>query len=150
MATMNSAVEGVEATIGYKFDDRFLLWEALQAAGSYVSLTGGAGNRKFPNGNKRLAVLGDTVLQLVLVEVWYAGGQERVAFDQLRQRVGSNINLNSVGIQARLDTFVQRAGGTTVVSPVTMTATVEAILGAVYLDSNMESVRAVMQALGLV
>ncbi|KAL8809819.1 MAG: hypothetical protein Q9200_003085 [Gallowayella weberi] len=122
---MNSAVEGVEATIGYKFDDRFLLWEALQAAGSYVSLTGGAGNRKFPNGNK-------------------------LAFDQLRQRVGSNINLNSVGIQARLDTFVQRAGGTTVVSPVTMTATVEAILGAVYLDSNMESVRAVMQALGLV
>ncbi|KAL8682243.1 MAG: hypothetical protein Q9186_001702 [Xanthomendoza sp. 1 TL-2023] len=147
---MNNAVDGVEAIIGYNFDDRFLLWEALQAAGSFVSLAGGAGNRKIPNGNKRLAVLGDTVLQLVLVEVWYASGQERGAFDQLRQRIGSNNNLNSIGIDARLDAFVERAGGTTAVSPVTMTATVEAILGAVYLDSNMESVRAVMQALSLI
>ncbi|KAL8807259.1 MAG: hypothetical protein Q9182_000764 [Xanthomendoza sp. 2 TL-2023] len=147
---MKHAVDGVEAVIGYKFDDRFLLWEALQAAGSMVCLTGGAGNRKMPNGNKRLAVLGDTVLQLVLVELWYASGQERGTFDQLRQRVGSNTNLNNTGVQARLDTFVERAAGASVVPPVTMTATVEAILGAVYLDSNMESVKKVMQALSLI
>lgn len=71
---MNIAVNGAQSIIGYAFRDRFLLWEALQSAGSPVLLAGG---RNIPNGNKRLAVLGDTVLQLVLVEQWYAGGQAR-------------------------------------------------------------------------
>ena len=73
-AQMKVAVNGVESIIGYVFDDRFLLWEALQAAGSPVVHAGG---RSFRNGNKRLAVLGDTVLQLALVEQWYAGEQAR-------------------------------------------------------------------------
>ncbi|KAL8910887.1 MAG: hypothetical protein Q9171_003842 [Xanthocarpia ochracea] len=152
-AQMNNAVDGVEHIIGYVFKDRFLLWEALQAAGSSVLQ---AGNRTIPNGNKRLALLGDTILQLVLVEQWYAGGQARdtsdgspVVFDRDRQRVGSNNNLNTLGIQAGLDFFVNLAGGTTVVSPVTMSATVEAILGAVYLDGGLQAVTPVMQALGL-
>ncbi|KAL8928891.1 MAG: hypothetical protein Q9172_000728 [Xanthocarpia lactea] len=145
-AQMNNAVDGVEPIIGYVFKDRYLLWEALQAAGSSVLR---AGNRSIPNGNKRLALLGDTILQLVLVEQWYAGGQARVVFDRDRQRVGSNNNLNTLGIQAGLDFFVNLAGGTTVVSPVTMSATVEAILGAVYLDGGLPAVTPVMQALGL-
>ncbi|KAI4266327.1 MAG: hypothetical protein L6R38_008818 [Xanthoria sp. 2 TBL-2021] len=144
---MNIAVNGAQSIIGYAFRDRFLLWEALQSAGSPVLLAGG---RNIPNGNKRLAVLGDTVLQLVLVEQWYAGGQARVAFDQLRQRVGSNDKLNSIGIQAGLNAFVNRAGGMTVISPITMAATVEAILGAVYLDGSLQAVAPVMQTLGLV
>lgn len=37
-----------------------------------------------------------------------------------------------------------------VVSPTTMAATVEAILGVVYLDSDLEMVGKVMQTLGLV
>ena len=72
-----------------------------------------------------------------------------VVFDRDRQRVGSNNNLNTLGIQAGLDSFVNLAGGTTVVSPVTMSATVEAILGAVYLDGGLQAVTPVMQALGL-
>ncbi|CAO1601421.1 hypothetical protein XANCAGTX0491_005084 [Xanthoria calcicola] len=146
-AQMKVAVNGVESIIGYVFDDRFLLWEALQAAGSPVVHAGG---RSFRNGNKRLAVLGDTVLQLALVEQWYAGEQARVAFDESRQRIGSNDNLTIIGNQTGLNAFVNRAGGMTVISPTTMAATVEAVLGAVYLDGSLQAVTPVMQTLGLV
>ena len=167
-AQMKAAVNGVESIIGYVFHDRFLLWEALQAAGSPVVHAGG---RSFRNGNKRLAVLGDTVLQLVLVEQWYAGEQARgtittvtssllsyrdnsdgspVAFDESRQRIGSNDNLTIIGNQTGLNAFVNRAGGMTVISPTTMAATVEAVLGAVYLDGSLQAVTPVMQTLGLV
>ena len=64
----------VEAIIGYTFSDPLILWEALQAAGSPNR---SAGTRRFPDGNKRLAVLGDTVLKLVLVGEWYDSGDAR-------------------------------------------------------------------------
>lgn len=67
------------------------------------------------------------------------------------QQVGSNANLDRVGRLNGLDAFICRnpsQGGH--ISPVTMTATVEAILGAVYLDSGIDNVSQVMQTLGLV
>ena len=67
------------------------------------------------------------------------------------QQVGSNVNLDRIGRIHGLDGFICRnpsQGGH--ISPATMTATVEAILGAVYLDSGVESVSQVMQTLGLV
>ena len=55
-----------------------------------------------------------------------------------------------MGLAHNLDAFVNLAGGQLVISPATMATTVEAIIGAVYLDSmNMHSVRAVLQKLGL-
>lgn len=67
------------------------------------------------------------------------------------QQVGSNANLDRVGRLHGLDVFVCRnpAQGD-YVSPATMTTTVEAILGAVYLDSDIGNVSRVMQTLGLV
>lgn len=67
------------------------------------------------------------------------------------QQVGSNVNLDRAGRRHGLDVFVcrnpsQRAG----VSPATMATTVEAILGAVYLDGGIDNVSQVMQTLGLV
>lgn len=67
-------VEGCQAVLGYDFNDSDLLWEALQAAGSPVFAVGG---RYLPDGNKRLALLGDTVLKLVLVREWYTSGRDR-------------------------------------------------------------------------
>lgn len=160
---MALAVQGVQDIIGYTFADPYLVREAISAAGSIVS----AGTRRFPNGNKRLAILGDTVLQLALAEDWYAGTEPRgkmnhfsiilgydskfsATYDRIRQRIASNNNLYSVGLANNLDAFVNLAGGGHTVSPVTMAATVEAIIGAVYLDSNnMDSVKAVMHTLDL-
>ena len=67
------------------------------------------------------------------------------------QQVGSNVNLDRTGRLYGLDVFVCRNPSQGAdVPPVTMAATVEAILGAVYLDGGIDNVSQVMQTLGLV
>ena len=74
MADMVTSVHGVEHIIGYQFNDPSMIWEALQAAGSPVLRIG---NRRLVEGNKRLAVLGDKVLDLALAEAWHEGNTAR-------------------------------------------------------------------------
>ena len=62
----------LENLLGYHFSDHHLLEELLQAAGSSVSDPTVHGDR---HGNKRLALLGDSVLSTVLLEQWYGSGQ---------------------------------------------------------------------------
>ena len=64
----------IQRKLGYVFVDPSILSEALQAAGNGVSQVGG---RKIMEGNKRLAMLGDSVLQLALLNDWYMGGGSR-------------------------------------------------------------------------
>lgn len=163
---ITAKIQGAEKITGYTFNNSLLLWEALQAAGSPVHFIGG---RRLENGNKRLAILGDTVLQLALVEDWYGGDTARGEplnrtlstindlhvskgqFDRIRQQVGSNVNLDRVCRQAGLDAFInQNTSQLGLISPNTTSATVEAVLGAVYLDSSMDTVKRVMTTLGLV
>ncbi|KAI4279892.1 MAG: hypothetical protein L6R35_006007 [Caloplaca aegaea] len=150
-AKKERAVTGIQEIIGYTFNDPALVWEAVSAAGSFTS----GGNRHFADGNKRLAVLGDTVLQLALAEHWYDGTGARAkkasgVFDDIRQQVGSNVNLSIVGRTANIDGFVNLSGAQRTIAPATMAVTVEAILGAVYLDSQgIAAVKAVMEKLGL-
>lgn len=65
--------------------------------------------------------------------------------------VGSNANLNMVGRTNGLDTLINKnpADKDAPVGAVTMAGTIEAILGAVYLDSDMKCVTEVMQNLAL-
>ena len=54
-----TSISAVEAIIGSTFDNQELLWRALHAAGSpYGGL----------DGNKTMAMLGDAVLKLVLLD----------------------------------------------------------------------------------
>lgn len=160
-------IHGVEAIIGYQFTETSMIWEALQAAGSGVYAIG---NRYLYKGNKGLAVLGDKVLDLALALAWHeaAGApgnklhiMERhlrlgadldpAEYDRIRQSVADNITLDRIGRATGLVAFVNQGRSSLgVVSPITMTATVEAILAAVYLDSNMDTVQRVMNTLGLV
>ena len=72
-------------------------------------------------------------------------------FDVIRQTVASNANLERIGNATGLVAFVNlNRGSGGFVSKAVMTATVEAILGAVYLDSHMDTVKRVMNTLGLV
>lgn len=72
-------------------------------------------------------------------------------FSQTLSQAASNANLDRIGRQRGLQRFVNaNPSQRQVVSPITMAATVEAILGAVYLDSNLEEVGEVMRTLGLV
>jgi len=67
-------IRGAEAALDYNFHDLHILWEALQAAGSGVMRSG---PRLFDNGNSKLAVLGDTVADMVLCQVWYEQGNSK-------------------------------------------------------------------------
>lgn len=60
-----TTIEAVESLIQYRFNHSALLWEALQCPSSP--------HAKHPNGNKRLAIIGDSVLQLSLAEDWFLG-----------------------------------------------------------------------------
>lgn len=57
-----------EQTIGYYFQDKSLLWEALQTDGSPNCSTD---NPRYDVGNKRLAVVGNLALDLFITSAWY-------------------------------------------------------------------------------
>ena len=66
-----ATLEAVESLIQYKFKSQDILWEALHT----TALVPGSGSD-----NKRLAVIGDSVLNLGLAEDWYKGGTPRGRF----------------------------------------------------------------------
>lgn len=68
---MMEKVQACEAIIHHGFNDPHLCWEALQVAGSGVNHSG---THRIPNGNKRLAVVGDAVIDLILSEDWFESG----------------------------------------------------------------------------
>lgn len=67
-------IHAVETLVRYRFHNPALLWEALQGPMVMVDI---AGNRVPKDGNKRLAIIGDAAMQLVLAETWYPGGTSK-------------------------------------------------------------------------
>ena len=63
------ALDGTQQAINYDFTDREVLWEALQVPGAITAYS--TTNRNFTNGNKRLALLGDTIGKSALLARWY-------------------------------------------------------------------------------
>lgn len=63
-------MEEFQDQIGYHFKSRNLLREALHPAGTAP-----------PQGNKRLALLGDSVLSASLLDQWYSDGHTTGTFD---------------------------------------------------------------------
>lgn len=158
-----------EALTGYTFNDAELLWEAEQASGSSAAFL-------YPEGNKRLAMIGDVVLKLVVLDdlrsrnmprgkdkhsctancayllLIYMLRENLGPMDNIIQRIVSNTGLERIGRRIHLDELVNNNRSQQgVVSPKTLADTFEAILGAVYLDSgkNIESVRLVIANVGL-
>jgi hypothetical protein len=68
---MPGKVKDCQEILGYQFNDHHLCCEALQTAGNGITVSG---TRRIPNGSKRLAILGDFVLGLLLSQEWYRGG----------------------------------------------------------------------------
>lgn len=61
-------VAELERIIGYTFADKMKGWEALQLPGNSFATS------FITKGNKRLAIVGDLAIDLVLSETWYASG----------------------------------------------------------------------------
>ena len=69
MATQGTiTAHGLEGVIGYHFLDPLVLQEAVEAAGVLAFYAGG---RSGADGNKRLALIGDAILRVALVEHGY-------------------------------------------------------------------------------
>jgi hypothetical protein len=68
-ARARTQIENAEEIIGYVFADKDILFEALQIAESGVRRIG---KRKIPDSNMRLAMIGDSILQTLIVEDRYA------------------------------------------------------------------------------
>ncbi|KAL9100881.1 MAG: hypothetical protein Q9163_003792 [Psora crenata] len=147
-AKKREAIHGVEEIIRYTFQDGSILWEALHVPGAPCY---DIANRNLSDGNKRLALLGDAILKTVLIENWYGTLDARGQGNRHLSRIGGNANLADVGRRHGLDAFINpHPGQFGALGTGTVADTVEAILGAVWLDrSDSASVRAVMQTLGL-
>jgi ribonuclease III len=147
---MNAAkISAVEVAIGHKFADFSTIWEALQAAGSGVLRIG---SRRIVDGNKTLALVGDAALKLLMIKEGYEEGTGRGAINDAVSGTGSNANLARIGFAKGLDLLIcMNPSHIGPVTPSMMATSVQAILGAVYLDCGLElnGLKHVMTTLGL-
>ena len=83
---MGPTVQILQTILSYKFKNAQLLWEAVQAPGSIVrsgevagagTIRHSVGFERCPDGNRRLAIVGDVALKMALVEEWYDGKEDR-------------------------------------------------------------------------
>ncbi|GAB1734926.1 hypothetical protein NU219Hw_g5t1 [Hortaea werneckii] len=131
----------IQDLAGYRFKDENILLDALDTTGLRVRQS-----------NPRLALLGDAILKFVILDDWFPTGTPKGAGNHHVSSIGSNANLAAAarlhGIEACVLTHPGHRGP---VSQATLSTTIEAIIGAVYLDSekDMDAVRALMEAMDL-
>lgn len=138
---IKSCVNPLEERIGYKFRNPLLLAEAL----THPSLRHETQRHQFDN--QRLEFLGDAVLQLVITEHLYAffSGEAEGRLTKLRSRLVSREALKQHASALDLGRYLmmgrgeEASGGRTRDS--TLADAFEALIGAIYLDSDLETVR---------
>ncbi|KAK2605702.1 hypothetical protein N8I77_008524 [Diaporthe amygdali] len=135
-ATNHARIEECQRIIGYRFRNQEYIREAL-TVGYH---------------NRRLALAGDRIADAQLAARWYDGHDDqgllpRSQWEYLKRASLSNINLAKVGFRMR----IQDCTLSPCRSQARMATTVEAILGAVWLDSKCDvaAVEALMDRLGL-
>ncbi|PYI16645.1 ribonuclease III [Aspergillus japonicus CBS 114.51] len=129
-------VISIQSRLGVTFDKPSLIHEAFMAAGAV--------NR---DGNKDLALIGDSALQLFLQTQGRTRNASRVV-----SRIAGNTNLAQRGFELGLDQYiVKNPSQGNYVADKLMATTVEAIVGAVFLETNwdQEALQRAITALGL-
>ncbi|KLJ09829.1 hypothetical protein EMPG_14746 [Blastomyces silverae] len=129
----------IEQATGYSFTNPELCLEALRTAG----YTPGGGH-------KGLAQVGDAALRLALIMIGYEKGAPREQINDALSIQASNTHLSRLGFEDGLDECVYRTEGVAVSKNI-MATTVQALLGAVFIDckQNTSVFRGVIEALGL-
>ncbi|KAL2817998.1 ribonuclease III domain-containing protein [Aspergillus cavernicola] len=125
-----------------EFHNTALITEALRASGVIDR-----------EGNKSLAHIGDTVLQLSLQLEGRARRATREQINYATQQIAANVNLTKRGFALGIDAYIwNNPSQGNSVSPKVMATTMEAIIGAAFLDMNrdMAEVQSIIDALGLV
>jgi len=136
-----SAVSPLEQRIGYKFRNSLLLAEAL----THPSLGHETQQRHFDN--QRLEFLGDAILQLVVTEYLFRhfGEAPEGQLTKLRSRLVSRETLKAHAAALDLGRYLmmgrgeEASGGRARAS--TLADAFEALIGAIYLDGDLEKAR---------
>jgi len=134
-------VSPLEERIGYKFRNSLLLAEAL----THPSLAHETQRNHFDN--QRLEFLGDAVLQLVITEYLYHHFQSEPEgrLTKLRSRLVSRDTLKTHALALDLWRYLlmgrgeESSGGRE--RPSTLADAFEALIGAIYLDSDLETAK---------
>lgn len=153
-----------EVRTGYTFKDQSLPQEAILAAGASSQRKDVEGD---PRGNKRLALIGDALLRLEIVDQWHATGvppcmtnctstlgqysQNLGQTQKIVSRRASNKNLEKIGREAGLAKYIITHPGQKHAGRTTIASAVEALVGAAWLDSNNDfaTVRGIVRALSI-
>ncbi|KAK4545520.1 hypothetical protein LTR36_002870 [Oleoguttula mirabilis] len=118
----------VQRLAGYHFRNEDILMEAIDTTGQRISQS-----------NQRLALLGDAVLQHALLDDWYPNGTPKGNGNAILSTVANNPNLAAVARRHGLDALVvTNPGHCGPLSTNTLATIVEALIGAVYLDSGKD------------
>ena len=141
-----ASLDGIQLKIGYHFSDRDLLRRALLHR-SHVHVVGT--NRQ--ESNERLEFLGDAVLGLVVNEYLYQRFPRRAEGDltKMKSLLVCGSRLSEVAIQIDLGSHIrmsrsEAATGGRKRSSI-LADSMEALLGAVYLDGGLESAAGVIR-----
>jgi len=134
-------VSPLEERIGYKFRNSLLLADAL----THPSLRHESQRKEFDN--QRLEFLGDAILQLVITEYLYANfrSEPEGQLTKLRSRLVSRDILKRHALALDLGRYLlmgrgeEASGGRSRTS--TLADAFEALIGAVYLDSDLNKAR---------
>ncbi|KAL5403926.1 hypothetical protein PMIN06_011606 [Paraphaeosphaeria minitans] len=125
----------VENIIGYRFENKKLCIEALK--GSLVDIPLYWQGIVTPiAGNRRLALLGDRVLALGMTALWWDAKLPTSAYGTAMARLESRASLGVRATQLGIDGTLIIRNGTNPVPNYLIAETLEAIIGAVYVDSN--------------
>src|SRR5207247_4742133 len=137
----NGNMNPLEQRIGYKFRNSLLLAEAL----THPSL--GHETQRHHFDNQRLEFLGDAVLQLVITEHLFQhfGAEAEGQLTKLRSRLVSRETLKEHAAALDLGRYLMMGRGEEASGGRERTSTLadayEALIGALYLDSNLETAR---------
>ncbi|KAI1112494.1 ribonuclease III domain-containing protein [Nemania sp. NC0429] len=141
-------ISRAQQILNHEFQNEELLWEALQTPGSNVPMLGG---RALTQGNKRLASLGDAVATMIIKHECYVMNYSIGETSDFVQRVVNNPRLISLCNEAGLTACINRNPSQRgIVSPQTLADTIEAVIGAVYLDGGINKARSTMKLLRII
>jgi ribonuclease III len=140
---MEKKLEELESTLGYKFKDKKLIIEALTHK-SY----------KQPYDNERLEFLGDAVLDLVVGEYLYMkfSRSDEGKLSKIRASLVNETGFDKLARSIDLGQYIflsnaeENNGGRE--KPSLLSNAFEAIMGAIYLESGLDTVKSI--AIGLI
>ncbi|KAF2856280.1 hypothetical protein T440DRAFT_503916 [Plenodomus tracheiphilus IPT5] len=140
----------VEAHIGYNFKNRLLCIEALKTTGRQWPLYY-KGVSEVIGRNNRLALLGDRIIRLALCDMWYYSGHSTGKYNHMHQLTETRVALDITGRAMNLNRDILLPKIFSAPLNDHVAETFEAILGAVYVDSNnsVPTVKEVLQKLGM-